>query len=90
MEKLSRDVMMLELIRAFIIFTPLICYVAAKVNSENIIQNVEYKYIIRDKGNTTDTLKYIANSGTNFIFTDFENNKVMLLKLDSVTLYNKR
>ena len=90
MEKLAKDVMIAEFIRAFIIFIPLICYVAAKVNSENIMQNIEYKFIVRDKENSSDTLKYIANSGSNFIFTDLDNKKVILLKLDSVTLYNKK
>ena len=90
MEKLANDVMTAEFIRAFLIFIPLICYVAAKVNSENILQNVEYKFTIRDDGYSTDTLKYIGNSGTHFIFTDLHNKKVILLKLDSVTLYNKK
>lgn len=90
MEKLANDVMFAEFIRAFIIFIPLICYVAAKVNSENILQNIDYKFTIRDKGHSSDTLKYVGNSGTHFIFTDLDNTKVILLKLDSVTLYHKK
>jgi len=90
MEKLANDVMIAEFIRALMIFIPLTCYVAAKINSENIRQNVEYKFAIRDKGHSADTLKYIANSGTHFIFTDLHNNKVIMLQLDSVTLYHKK
>ena len=40
--------------------------------------------------NRFDTLKYLNNAGSNFIFTDLNNDKVVLLRLDTVTLYNKK
>jgi len=89
MEKITNSPIVSELTRAFIIFIPILCFVAAKVNSEYILQNIQYKYIIREKSDRIDTLKYLNNSGDNFIFTDMENKKVILLKLDTVTLYKK-
>lgn len=90
MEKTSKHPMVTEFMRAFIIFIPLLCYVAAKVNSENILKNIKYQYIVRNIDNRIDTLKYLSNSGSNFIFTDLNNKKVILLKSNTVTLYGKK
>jgi hypothetical protein len=87
LENLTKNPMFSELLRAFLIFIPFLCYDAAKINSKNILLNIDYKYMVRDVDNKVDTLKYLANSGSNFIFTDLENNKIILLKLDTVTLY---
>ena len=90
LENIINSPMLSEFLRAFLIFIPFLCYDAAKINSENILRNTNYKYIVRNFENKSDTLKYIANSGSNFIFTDLHNDKVILLKLDSITLYNKK
>lgn len=92
-----------RLVIDLIVFFPVVSYYTGKYQSEQIYQNLKYKYTINTKTNPTinlsqpsysaDTLKFIGNTEKHFVFTDLKNSKTFFIKadiVDTLTLYDKK
>ncbi len=92
-----------RLVIDLIVFFPVVSYYTGKYNSEQIYQNLKYKYSISTKISPTtnlttssyssDTLKFVGNTEKHFVFTDLKNSKIFFIKadiIDTLTLYDKK
>jgi hypothetical protein len=78
----------------FIVFIPVFSYYTGKYQSEQVYQNLKYKYVINPSKYpinnalvTSDTLKFLGNSDQFFIFSDLNNSsQIFISKNDLHTL----
>lgn len=91
---------MRRLIIDLIVFFPVVSYYTGKYNSEQIYQNLKYKYSITtitdpttNLNTSSDTLKFIGKTESHFAFTDLKNAKILFVKsdiVDTLTLFDKK
>jgi hypothetical protein len=94
---------MRRLVIDLIVFIPIVSYYTGKYRSEQVYQNLKYKYSIKTNINPTtslttssyslDTLKFVGNTDKHFVFTDLKNSKILFVKsdiVDTLILYDKK
>ncbi len=72
--KTIQDQALRQYVLMAIVYLPLISFGMGKYKAGNIFYKKEYDYTITDVSRN-DTLKYLGNSGTHFIFTSMDNSK---------------
>lgn len=80
-----------RLVIDLIVFLPIVSYYTGRYNSEEIYQNLKYKYSVTTITNPTtnlsessDTLKFIGKTENHFVFTDLKNVKIVFVKSDVI------
>jgi len=94
---------MRRLVIDLIVFIPIVSYYTGKYKSQQIYQNLKYKYSVSTKISpttnlttspyTSDTLKFVGNTEKHFVFSDLKNSKILFVKsdiIDTLTLYDNK